>query len=80
MFTLLLKKERLAIRLPDKERDVFIKKYKTKLMEAYGAVLKEYAEVPDSLLKKTKELKPFLEISYAYCKTLKPKATSKSKK
>jgi TfoX/Sxy family transcriptional regulator of competence genes len=80
MFTLLLKKERLAIRLPEKERETFIKKYKTKLMEAYGAVMKEYVEVPDSLLKKTKELSTYLKISFDYAKTLKPKPTTKSKK
>jgi hypothetical protein len=34
------------------------------LVEAYGTVLKEYAEVPDDLLKKANELKTYLEISY----------------
>ena len=77
MFTLLLKKETLAIRLAEKEREEFIKKYKTKLMEAYGAVMKEYVEVPDSLLKKTNELKQWLEASFRYVKTLKPKPTKK---
>jgi hypothetical protein len=80
MFTLLLKKERLAIRLPEKEREAFIKKYKTKLMEAYGAVMREYVEVPDPLLKKTKELNAYLKISFDYAKTLKPKPTTKGKK
>jgi TfoX/Sxy family transcriptional regulator of competence genes len=80
MFTILLKKERLGIRLPEKELAEFIKKYKAKLLEAYGAVMKEYVEVPDSLLKKTKELKPWLEKSFAYAKTLKPKPTTKTKK
>jgi TfoX/Sxy family transcriptional regulator of competence genes len=49
-------------------------------MEAYGVVLKEYVQVPDSLLKKTKELIPWLDTSYDYVKTLKPKRTKKSKK
>ncbi len=79
MFTLLLKKETLAVRLSEKERADFLEKYKTRLMEAYGVVMKEYAEVPDSLLSKTKELKPWLELSYEYAKTLKPKATKKAK-
>ena len=80
MFTLLLKKETLAIRLSEREREAFIKKYKTKLMEAYGAVMKEYVEVPDNLLKKTSELKPWLAASFEYVKTLKAKPTTKSKK
>lgn len=75
MFTLLSQSRSLAIRLPEEERDKFLKKYKTTLFEAYGAVMKEYVAVPDSLLKKTKELQPYLAISYDYVKTLKPKAT-----
>jgi len=80
MFTLLLKKETLGIRLPEKERADFLKKYKTNLLEAYGVIMKEYVEVPGSLLKKTNELSPYLKISHEYIKTLKPKPTKKSKK
>ncbi len=55
MFTILHQSRTLAIRLPDGEREQFLKKYKTSLFEAYGAVMKEYVTVPDALLKKTKE-------------------------
>ncbi len=78
MFTL-LHQSRLAIRLPEDEREKFLKKYKTTLFEAYGTVMKEYVAVPDSLLKNTKELQKHLEMSYAYAKTLKPKPTAKKK-
>jgi len=77
MFTLLLPPGRLAIRLAAEEREKFLKKHKTKLFEAYGVVMKEYVAVPDSMLSKTKTLKPYLETSLAYAKTLKKKATSK---
>jgi TfoX/Sxy family transcriptional regulator of competence genes len=77
MFTLLHQSKTLAIRLPEDERVSFIKKHKTKLFEAYGVVMKEYVEVPDSLLKNTAELKKYLAASYEYAKTLKPKATKK---
>ena len=80
MFTHLTPEGILAIRLPEKELEAFIKKYKTKLMESYGVVRKEYVVVPDALLKKTNELKAYLDISYAYAKTLKPKPTTKAKK
>ncbi|MGB8010998.1 MAG: TfoX/Sxy family protein [Terriglobales bacterium] len=76
MFTL-LHESRLAIRLPEGMREEFLKKYKTTLFEAYGAVMKEYVAVPDALLKNTKELQKYLELSYEYVKTLKPKATKK---
>ena len=77
MFTLLHQSSRLAIRLPDDQREEFLKKYKTSLFEAYGAVMKEYVAVPDAMLKNTKELKKYLEFSYEYAKTLKPKPTRK---
>ena len=77
MFTLLNPPGNLAIRLPEAEREKFIKKYKTKLFEAYGVVMKEYVAVPDSLLPKTRELAKYLVLSYEYAKTLKPKATTR---
>jgi len=80
MFTHLTPEGVLAIRLPEKDREIFIKKYKTKLQESYGVIRKEYVVVPDSLLKKTSELKTYFDISYEYAKTLKPKPTAKSKK
>lgn len=80
MFTHLTPEGVLAIRLPGKEIESFIKKYKTKLMESYGIIRKEYVVVPDSLLKKTNELKTYFDMSYEYIKTLKPKPTTKNKK
>ncbi|HEY7402797.1 MAG TPA: hypothetical protein VIB39_04705 [Candidatus Angelobacter sp.] len=77
MFTLLLQSKSLAIRLPKAEREEFLQKHKTKLFEAYGAVMPEYVAVPDSLLTNTKELQKYLQISYAYAKTLKPKPAKK---
>ena len=59
------------------QREEFLKKHKTTLFEAYGAIMKEYVAVPDALLKNTKELQRYLELSYEYVKTLKPKATKK---
>src|SRR5271169_6949456 len=77
MFTYLNPSGILALRLPEREREEFLEKYKTTLFEAYGAVMREYVTVPDSLLKKTKELRKYLELSYAYIQTLRPKPTKK---
>ena len=41
--------------------------------------MQEYVAVPDNLLQKTQELKKYLELSYEYAKTLKPKPTTKKK-
>src|ERR1700690_3728011 len=74
MFSLLLGPTgRMALRLSSDEREQFLKKYKTTLFEAYGAVMKEYVAVPDALLRNTRELRKYLASSHAYTKTLKPK-------
>ena len=79
MFSFLTNTGKLALRLPTKERDAFLKKYKTKLCEQHGSVLEEYIEVPDTLLKRTQELKKFFDLSYAYVGSLKPKPTKRKK-
>jgi TfoX/Sxy family transcriptional regulator of competence genes len=79
MFTFLSETGVLAIRLSNEEREAFLKKYATTLMESHGAIMKEYVAVPENLLKNTKELKKYLTISYEYVKTLKPKPQKKSK-
>lgn len=73
MFTYLDQTGIMGIRLPEKELDAFLRKYKTTLFESYGVVKKDWATVPDALLKKTKELKKYLDISHAFTRTLKPK-------
>ena len=77
MFSFLDKRGRLGLRLPSEEREAFLTKYKTKLCEQYGTVLKEYVEVPDALLPKTRELKKFFDLSYAYVGSLEPKPTTR---
>jgi hypothetical protein len=67
----------LALRLPENEREKFLKKYKTMLFESYGVVQKEYVAVPGGLLENTKELAKYFAMSYEYVKTLKPKPTKK---
>jgi hypothetical protein len=79
MFSYLGKDGRLALRLPTGEREVFLKKYNSKLCEAYGRVQPGYVVVPDSLLSSTRELKKFFDCSYEYVGSLKPKPTTKEK-
>jgi hypothetical protein len=80
MFSFLTGKGKLALRLPEGEREAFQKKYRTKLCEQHGTVLREYIEVPDSLLKKTGELKKYFHLSCAYVGSLKPKGAKKKAK
>jgi hypothetical protein len=80
MFSLLRPAGEMALRLPTDEREKFLKKYKTKLYEAYGSVMPEYVSVPDVVLQKTAEMKKYLAISYEYVSGLKPKTTKKKAK
>lgn len=80
MYSFLDKDGKMALRLPADDREAFIQKYGTHLHESYGAVMKEYVTVPDGLLEKTEELKSYLDMSFEYAKSLKPKPTKKSSK
>jgi hypothetical protein len=73
MFTYLDQAGVLGMRLPKDELEAFLKNYKASLFVSYGAVKKDWATVPDALLKDTKTLKKYLKISYEHTKTLKPK-------
>jgi TfoX/Sxy family transcriptional regulator of competence genes len=69
----------LALRLPRREREEFLKNYNATLYEACGTVMKEYVTVPEALLKDTQAVQKHLAVSYAYVQTLQPKATKKQR-
>ena len=77
MFTHLSKTGTMGLRLPKEERELFLEKYDTTLYESYGAIMKEYVRVPDDLLQNTADLQPYLDLSYAYTRSLKPKPSKK---
>jgi len=66
MFSMLGKGGVMILRLPDGEREAFLKKYKTKLAVQYGMTMPGFVEVPDALLAKTSELKRYFDLSYAW--------------
>jgi len=80
MFSLLTKEGSLVLRLSPEDHSAFRKKYKTPPVVLYGAVMKEYVEVPDALLAKTASLKKFFDASFQYVRSLKPKPTKQTKK
>jgi len=73
MFSYLEKDGSLGLRLPEKEREDFLKKYKTTLFKSYGIIKKEYVHVPEKLQRNILELKLYFKKSFEYVKTLKPK-------
>jgi hypothetical protein len=80
MYSYLSKDGFVALRLPEEARNKFLEKYETTLVTAYGIVQREYVMVPENLLKKTAELKPFFRMSYDYVNSLKAKPAKKKKK
>ncbi len=80
MFSFVTQDGHLALRLPERERDAFLVRYGTRLCEQYGKVMKEYVEVPDSLLRNVDELTQHFRTSYAYVSSLKPKPTTRRTK
>lgn len=79
MFSFLTKEGILALRLPQDARNKFIEKYDSKITMQYGSVMKEYVDVPGDLLKRTDELKTYMQLSFEYIGSLKPKATKKKR-
>jgi hypothetical protein len=77
MFSQLLPSGRVSLRLPEAAREAFINKFKTKNVEQYGIVQKEYVEMPDELLAKMKNAAKYFRASYDYASSLKPKATKR---
>jgi hypothetical protein len=80
MFSQLTKDGRMILKLPPDDLTKFLAKYKTKLSVQYGVIQKEFAVVPDALLKKTAELKKYFDLGFEYVGSLKPKPTTKPKK
>lgn len=80
MYTMISKHGVVGIRLPQGEREAFLERYDTELFrgDPNWPPAKEFVAVPDHLLANTKVLKPYLEKSLAYVKTLKPKGGKRS--
>jgi len=73
MFSFLDKEGRLSIRLEETLREKFISDYKSKLSEQHGRIMKEYVLVPDSIVNNATKLSKYLQLSFKYVSSLKPK-------
>lgn len=77
MFSFVGKEGRVALRLGAQAREQFIKKHQTTLAVAYDTVMKEYVEVPDCVLRNTRQMKKYFGDSVAYANSLKAKPTTR---
>jgi len=73
MFTLLNKAGEIGIRLPKEEAVKFMEQHNTGHYYSYGAKMKDYVLVPESLWKDKKLMVSYFEQSFAYVNTLKSK-------
>ncbi len=73
MFSLLNKDGEFGIRLPKERGTEFKEKYNTTIFKSYGAVMKDYVLIPDDLMKNLPQLAEYLNESFDYVNTLKPK-------
>jgi hypothetical protein len=73
MFSFLSKEGTMGLRLSEEDRNNFIEKFESQLMEQHGRIMKEYVTIPNELLLNTDGLSEYLRQSLTYVKSLKPK-------
>ena len=73
MTSFLSKENTMGLRLSTDDREEFIARYNSKLMEQHGRVMKEFVEVSIDVLKDTTTITNYMNRSVDYTKTLKPK-------
>lgn len=73
MFTLLNKDGELGFRMSKEDGEAFMEKYNTTRFKSHGAFMRGYVLIPDTLLEDEETLMEYLEQSYAYALSLKPK-------
>lgn len=82
MYSVISKHGVVGIRLPEPDRSAFLADYETTLFRGDPAwpPAREFVAVPDALLPDTETLRPYLELSYRYALTLRPKGKPKADK
>ena len=73
MFSLFNKAGEIGIRFAKERQEQLIKQWNSTGYKSYGAVMKGYVLVPDSILEDLETLATYLDESYDYVMTLEPK-------
>lgn len=78
MYSMISKHGVVGIRLPEPDRSAFLSDHQTELFRGDPAwpPAREFVAVPDALLHDIQALRPYLERSFRYVQTLRPKPTS----
>jgi len=67
------KEGEVSIRLDKADRETFIEHYATRISMQYGKQMKEFVVVPDGLLERQDEIRPWFVRSWEWVETLGPK-------
>jgi hypothetical protein len=73
MFSLLNKEGQLGIRFSKEVQKKYLEELDTTLFKSHGATMQGYILIPDQKLKDPDKLAEYLNESYDYVMTLKPK-------
>lgn len=73
MFSLLNKDGEIGIRFSKEVQEKYLKEFQTTLYKSYGATMKGYVLIPDSMLEDLDKLAQYLNESYDYVMSLEPK-------
>jgi TfoX/Sxy family transcriptional regulator of competence genes len=79
MYSCLNKKGEVGLRLSKEDREAFLEEHNAELFVSYNTVMKEYVSVPEWMLRDTEVFQKYLNMSYDYVSSLKPKPTTKKK-
>ena len=73
MFSLLNKEGELGFRYSKEVQEKYIQEFGTTVLKSYGAVMRGYVLIPEHMLEDLERLSVYLNESYDYVMTLKPK-------
>ncbi len=73
MFSLFNKADEIGIRFSKEVQQKYIKQFDTTIYNSYGAVMKGYVLIPENMWEDLDKLAEYLNESYDYVMTLKPK-------
>ena len=79
MFSHVNKDGEVGLRLSKEDRERFIEEHDSAPLTSYGAVMREYVVVPESVLENERLFQSYLDKSFEYACSLKPKPTKKNK-
>ncbi len=73
MFSLLNKDGEIGIRFSKEVQKKYLEEFETTLFKSYNAIMQGYVLIPDRMLEDLDKLAIYLDESYDYVMTLKPK-------